>query len=348
MRTYEVHDAYRFSGGLLSGWTTVTLRTTEQLSSFDLDFLLPVRSVHLSTGGSTFSRPSRHELRIQPRHAIAAGTTVRVRVAYAGHPGRLAWRGESNWTGHQYRGDGPQRASHGGLVVPRERPPARQGADGPPPHRAADETGGGRRPPGRGTPDGEARDVPLALGRDGHLPGVLRGRPLRGPSRHRRPPPAVLPRRLPRPAAQATEGGHGRAAAHQRHRPLAEPPPRPLPLRADRWRGHRAQPGVLPGDPDPPDVPPRREPPADGPRAGPPVVRRLGLGPPLGGRLAQRRLRDVHGAALERGPRRLEHVGLAAPDLRLRARRVVVLGPPGRRPGAGRSLRLGGLRPRVA
>ena len=98
VQSYEVHDAYRFSGGLLSGWTKVTLRTTEQLSSFDLDFLLPVRSVHLSTGGSSFSRPSRHELRIQPRHAIAAGTTVRVRVAYAGHPGRLAWRGESNWT----------------------------------------------------------------------------------------------------------------------------------------------------------------------------------------------------------------------------------------------------------
>jgi len=90
VRTYEVHDAYRFSGGLLSGWTKVTLRTTQRLSSFDLDFLLPVRSVHLSTGGSTFSRPSRHELRIRPRHAIAAGTTVRVRVAYAGHPGRLA------------------------------------------------------------------------------------------------------------------------------------------------------------------------------------------------------------------------------------------------------------------
>ena len=73
VRAYEVHDAYQFSSGLLSGWTTVTLRTTEQLGSFDLDFLLPVRSVHLSTGGSTFSRPSRHELRIQPRHAIWPG-----------------------------------------------------------------------------------------------------------------------------------------------------------------------------------------------------------------------------------------------------------------------------------
>jgi aminopeptidase N len=96
VRSYDVHDAYCFSG-VLTGWTTVTLRTTEQLSSFDLDFLLPVQAVHLSTGRSTFSRPSRHELRIEPRHPIAAGTTVRVRVAYAGHPARLSWGGESNW-----------------------------------------------------------------------------------------------------------------------------------------------------------------------------------------------------------------------------------------------------------
>jgi aminopeptidase N len=97
VHSYEVHDAYRFADRRLEGWTRLTLRTTEQLSSFDLDFLLPVQAVHLSTGRATFSRPSRHELRIEPRHPIAAGTTVRVRVAYAGHPGRFSWGGESNW-----------------------------------------------------------------------------------------------------------------------------------------------------------------------------------------------------------------------------------------------------------
>jgi aminopeptidase N len=95
--TYAVHDAYDFRHRTLSGWTVVTLRTTEPLSSFDLDFLLPVRAVRLSTGASTFSRPSRHELRIRPAKPLAAGTTLRVRVAYAGHPGRQTWRGESNW-----------------------------------------------------------------------------------------------------------------------------------------------------------------------------------------------------------------------------------------------------------
>jgi len=94
---YDVHDAYRFSDRRISGWTTITLRTTEQLSSFDLDFLLPVSAVTLSTGRSTFARADRHELRITPSRPIASGTTVRVRVAYAGHPQRLSWAGESNW-----------------------------------------------------------------------------------------------------------------------------------------------------------------------------------------------------------------------------------------------------------
>jgi hypothetical protein len=55
VRSYDVHDAYSFARRRLSGWTTVTLRTTQPLRSFDLDFLLPVRAVSLSTGGSTFS-----------------------------------------------------------------------------------------------------------------------------------------------------------------------------------------------------------------------------------------------------------------------------------------------------
>ena len=94
---YDVHDAYRFADRRISGWTTITLRTTEQLSSFDLDFLLPVSDVTLSSGRATFDRPDRHELRITPGRPIVAGTTVRVRVAYAGHPQGISWAGESNW-----------------------------------------------------------------------------------------------------------------------------------------------------------------------------------------------------------------------------------------------------------
>ena len=94
---YEIHDHYRFGTRRLHGWTKVTLTTTQTLSSFDLDFLLPVFSVRLSTGAATFSRPDRHELRITPSHPIARGTRLTARIAYAGHPGAKSWGGESNW-----------------------------------------------------------------------------------------------------------------------------------------------------------------------------------------------------------------------------------------------------------
>jgi len=96
VRAYDIHDRYLFTGRL-SGWTRLTLRTTERLNRFDLDFLLPVTSVRLSTGPAGFSRPSHHELRIRPHRPIASGTTVRVTVRYAGHPSRYSYAGESNW-----------------------------------------------------------------------------------------------------------------------------------------------------------------------------------------------------------------------------------------------------------
>jgi aminopeptidase N len=95
--SYDVHDGYRFSDRRIRGWTTVTLRTTERLRSFDLDFLLPVSSVHLSTGRSAFDQPDGHELVISPARPVAAGTTVRARITYSGHPDRLGWDGEHNW-----------------------------------------------------------------------------------------------------------------------------------------------------------------------------------------------------------------------------------------------------------
>ena len=96
VRSYAVHDRYRFTGRL-SGWTRLTLRTTQPLSSFDLDFLLPVSQVRLSTGPATFSRPDRHELRIRPAHPLAAGRILTVRIWYAGRPARYGYAGESNW-----------------------------------------------------------------------------------------------------------------------------------------------------------------------------------------------------------------------------------------------------------
>ena len=96
VRSYRIHDRYLFDRRL-SGWTRLTLHTTARLRSFDLDFLLPVSAVVLSTGPATFSRPDGHELRIEPRSPIAARRNVVVTVRYAGTPGRYRYAGESNW-----------------------------------------------------------------------------------------------------------------------------------------------------------------------------------------------------------------------------------------------------------
>ena len=95
--SYAVHDRYRFASHRLTGYTVVTLRTTQRLRTFDLDFLLPVSKVTLSTGRASFSRPENHELRITARHRIPAGHRIQVTVRYSGKPGKYAYAGESNW-----------------------------------------------------------------------------------------------------------------------------------------------------------------------------------------------------------------------------------------------------------
>jgi len=94
---YHVHDRYQFGTGRLSGHTTMTVRAKKHLSSFHLDFLLPVTGVRVGGAPADFSRPRRHELEIRPAAPLREGERFRVRVAYAGRPGPLAYGGERNW-----------------------------------------------------------------------------------------------------------------------------------------------------------------------------------------------------------------------------------------------------------
>ncbi|MFC4786703.1 M1 family metallopeptidase [Nocardioides sp. MAHUQ-72] len=95
VRRYEVHDSYRFARGRLSGRTVVTLEATEDLSRFQLDFLLPVRGVRVDGRPVGWSRPDRHELRIDA--PLTRGSTYDVVVRYAGRPGKRSWDGERSW-----------------------------------------------------------------------------------------------------------------------------------------------------------------------------------------------------------------------------------------------------------
>ena len=94
---YDVRDAYAFGSGRLTGRTRLDILATQDLSRFNLDFLLPVRSVTVNHKRAEFRRTGDHELRITPPAPIANGARLRVVVKYDGVPARASSRGESNW-----------------------------------------------------------------------------------------------------------------------------------------------------------------------------------------------------------------------------------------------------------
>jgi aminopeptidase N len=95
---YHVSDRYRFGQRTLSGHTRITLRATEDLETFDLDFLLPVHRVLVDGRPAVYDQSQNaHELVIRPRSPLTAGSRVQVVVGYAGFPDRYGYAGERNW-----------------------------------------------------------------------------------------------------------------------------------------------------------------------------------------------------------------------------------------------------------
>ncbi len=94
---YAVHDHYAIATKKLRGTTRITLRATQDLASFNLDFLLGVRKVTVDGVKAAHTKPSDHEVRITPATPIATGATATVVVKYAGRPARHRYEGESNW-----------------------------------------------------------------------------------------------------------------------------------------------------------------------------------------------------------------------------------------------------------
>ncbi len=95
---YRIYDTYRFGDRHLSGRTRITLKATQNLSTFNLDFLLPVRSVVVAGRKASFDQTSRHhELVVKPAQPLKTGQKVDVVVRYAGFPGRFGYWGEHNW-----------------------------------------------------------------------------------------------------------------------------------------------------------------------------------------------------------------------------------------------------------
>ena len=120
------------------------------------------------------------------RAAAAAGQVLTVEVRYAGRPADASLPRREELARRRPRGRHDERAAHGSVVVPRQRPPAGQGHHGRADHRAEAAQGDLQRLAGRPGGQGRAGHDPLAVQRaDGAVPRVLRGRELRRPQGRR-------------------------------------------------------------------------------------------------------------------------------------------------------------------
>ncbi|HEY7046857.1 MAG TPA: M1 family metallopeptidase [Jatrophihabitantaceae bacterium] len=102
---YTIAIDYDPATGVLTGDTTISARATQDLSRFDLDFLLPVTSATVNGRTATtteyaYDTPARNyggELVVTPAQAIRRGTGITIRVKYSGRPADTLVGGFSPW-----------------------------------------------------------------------------------------------------------------------------------------------------------------------------------------------------------------------------------------------------------
>jgi aminopeptidase N len=89
---YDV--AVSFDGDLLTGTTTMTARAKQDLSRFNLDFVLNTTSVTVNGEKAKFSHDGDlHELEVTPAKALHKGDKMKVVVKYSDHPDDVVYNG---------------------------------------------------------------------------------------------------------------------------------------------------------------------------------------------------------------------------------------------------------------
>ncbi|GGF41802.1 peptidase [Marmoricola endophyticus] len=86
---YDVDIAYTPKTDTVAGRTTITATTTQALSRFDLDLVLPASTVTVDGQPATFTQKP-HELVVTPPKKLAAGAPMTVVVTYAGVPSTIS------------------------------------------------------------------------------------------------------------------------------------------------------------------------------------------------------------------------------------------------------------------
>ncbi|MGV9994706.1 M1 family metallopeptidase [Streptomyces sp. NPDC003374] len=94
---YDLRLTYRPATDELEGTATISARTTQDLASFDLDFLLDVSEVRVNGARAAFASSGQHELVVTPRAPLAKGTPVTVVVRYRGVPSAKSAYGFTTW-----------------------------------------------------------------------------------------------------------------------------------------------------------------------------------------------------------------------------------------------------------
>lgn len=97
VRHYEIHDSYNFTARRLKGWARLSVSATQDLSTFNLDLLLPVQQVTVDGQDAVFRKPNEHEVEITPDQPISMGSSFEVVVRYRGLPGRVPYLGNRAW-----------------------------------------------------------------------------------------------------------------------------------------------------------------------------------------------------------------------------------------------------------
>ncbi|WP_333773262.1 M1 family metallopeptidase [Streptomyces sp. IBSBF 3136] len=94
---YDLRLRYQPRTDELEGTATIQARTTQDLSSFDLDFLLDVSEVRVNGARAAFTHSQQHELVVTPKTPLAEGTTATVVVRYSGVPSTKSAYGFTAW-----------------------------------------------------------------------------------------------------------------------------------------------------------------------------------------------------------------------------------------------------------
>jgi aminopeptidase N len=93
---YDIRLSYDPATDLLSGSTTIAMRATKNLTSFNLDFLLTVSSVRVNNVPAAF-RTSGGELTVTPAGGVQKGSDLTVVVRYSDKPAPYRLYGYAGW-----------------------------------------------------------------------------------------------------------------------------------------------------------------------------------------------------------------------------------------------------------